>query len=151
MPHFTGFCSFERLRMSTRIGSLRVLLLVAFVLLGCGPREVAVKDRIQVRGRATLQGEPIRYALIFFDPVDTKGMPASGSTDADGYFDLYTIGNEAPDGIVPGSYKVRFEQGAAQPQGGIPKGEPTWTEIPPDTEVEIVVDDSVSELEVIVS
>jgi hypothetical protein len=104
----------------------------ALVMAGCGQQELPTKDTVPVHGRALLHGEPIRYAIIQLDPADSDGMPASGKTDADGYFMLWTYGNEQPDGAVPGRYTVTFDQGGAKPIGGIPTGEPGPTILPDD-------------------
>jgi len=116
---------------------------------GCGQRELSPKDTVPVHGRALLHGEPIRYALIELNPTDTEGVPTSGRTDADGYFMLWTYGNEQPDGAVPGRYSVTIDSGGAKPVGGIPKGEPGPTILPDDIgEITVVIDSSGGEIEI---
>jgi hypothetical protein len=121
------------------------------VLVGCGQRELPTKDTVFIQGRALLHGEPIRYAIIELDPVDDEGIYASGRTDGDGYFQLYTYGNEQPDGAVPGHYTVSFEAGAGLPVGGVPKGQPGPTMLPSDLgPISVVIEPKGGEVEIVI-
>jgi hypothetical protein len=97
-----------------------------------------------------LHGEPIRYAGIELLPVDPEeGMPASGTTDADGYFLLYTYGGDQADGAVPGKYSVMLEFAGGLPMGGVKKGEVGPTELPADIgEVTIVIGPAGGDIEI---
>ena len=138
--------------MSIKIRTLLIITGLGAVLpaAGCGKRELSARDTVPVQGRATLHGEPIRYAIVEFTPADNeKGIPASGRTDEDGYFQLWTYGNEGPDGAVPGVYNVTFDAGGAKPVGGIPKGQPGPTELPADLgEITIEIGKSGGDIEI---
>jgi hypothetical protein len=67
---------------------------------GCGG-----KDRpVPVRGRVTLDGQPLSKATVQFIPASGQGSVASGLSDADGNFRLSTF--KTDDGALPGDYKV---------------------------------------------
>jgi hypothetical protein len=69
---------------------------------GCGGRNTPVP----VSGVVTLDGKPLEGANVYFYAVgDAKdGRPAYGVTDANGRFDLSTLGDR--DGALPRQYKV---------------------------------------------
>jgi len=71
---------------------------MAFVVAGCGNRPS------KVTGTVTLDGTPVEGATVTFIPVDGKARSASGSTSADGTFELTTFKDK--DGALPGDYKV---------------------------------------------
>ncbi len=82
----------------------RFALMLAFaaslaLLAGCGPKR---PETMYVEGIVTLDGKPVENAAVMFSPAE--GRPASGSTDAQGRFELQTF--EPRDGAVPGSHKV---------------------------------------------
>jgi hypothetical protein len=84
-------------------GLLGVLVLAGG---GCGG-----SGTVKVRGTVTLDGKPLRGAVVTFVPSGEKGRAASGATQADGSFQLTTF--KPDDGALPGDYKVtvRFDQG----------------------------------------
>jgi hypothetical protein len=131
---------------------LRITIVTGLVLpISCGTRDLSTKDTVTVHGRAILHGEPIRYAQVDFTPADDNGMPASGRTDGDGYFQLWTYGNEGPDGAVPGRYLVDFSAGAAIPSGGLPKGGPGPSELPPDLgEITVEIPSAGGDIEIVI-
>jgi hypothetical protein len=68
-------------------------------LVGCGGSRP-----VKVSGTVTLRGQPVEGAMVQFVPVKEGGRPATGTTRADGGFNLTTIENQ--DGALPGEYKV---------------------------------------------
>lgn len=73
------------------------LLVIAFV--GCG----SSSGTVPVKGRVTLDGEPLANASISFIPQG-EGRQATGTSDANGEFTMSTI--DPKDGALPGTYKV---------------------------------------------
>lgn len=74
------------------------------VLAGCGGSGSKL-DSIPVKGKVTLDGQPVKNARVRFIPDSAdKGRSAIGDTDANGAFKLSTV--RAADGIIPGAYKV---------------------------------------------
>jgi hypothetical protein len=81
---------------------------------GCDQATVKMpppKPVVPVSGKALFaDGEPVQFALIFFEPKDVNNGPsASGFIDKDGKFSLRSYSNKKPDGAVKGSYLVRLE------------------------------------------
>ena len=58
---------------------------------------------VKVRGVVTLDGKPLSWATITFNPIG-GGRPASGLSDENGNFELTT--SSTNDGAAPGEYKV---------------------------------------------
>lgn len=80
--------------MRTIVSSLALL-----ALLGCGGGGAD-----HVKGKVTLDGQPLKNALVAFIPMEgTKGVGGNGVTDADGAFTIKTPRGEA---IEPGEYRV---------------------------------------------
>jgi hypothetical protein len=84
--------------VSLRIANLVVCCVAA---LGCGGVSDAPKT-VDVTGTVTYNGTPMANLSVAFIP--DKGMLASGTTDAEGRFELTT--SEPGDGATPGTYKV---------------------------------------------
>jgi hypothetical protein len=101
------------------------LLSAALVLTGCGQRELPKAETYPVRGRVLVNGEPARFIRVRLEPeTPGKGQDATGTTDADGNFELRTWSNDdTPDGAVPGRYRVSLED-SKTPENAIavPKG-----------------------------
>jgi hypothetical protein len=73
-----------------------LLLLAAFPLLaGCG-------NLVPVAGTVRLDKKPLAKAGVMFHALD-KGPVASGTTDSQGRFELFTVNQR---GVLPGKYKV---------------------------------------------
>jgi hypothetical protein len=87
---------------------LRRLWLLALPLaLGCGSGKTA-----PVSGRVLLDDKPLAKAKVNFQPIAREGDPNPGigsyaETDADGYFTLKMVGNDAP-GAVVGMHRVEI-------------------------------------------
>jgi hypothetical protein len=75
---------------------LGVVALCAFA--GCGRSNL-----VKVNGVVTLDGKPLSWATITFNPIG-GGRPASGLSDENGNFELTT--SSTNDGAAPGEYKV---------------------------------------------
>jgi hypothetical protein len=100
------------------------LLSAALVLTGCGQSELPKPETYPVRGRVLLNGEPARFIRVRLEPENPKGQDATGTTDADGNFELRTWSNDdTPDGAVPGKYRISLED-SKTPENAIavPKG-----------------------------
>lgn len=67
---------------------------------GCGNKPV------QVSGIVTLDGQPVKEAMVFFYPIGDgkEGRMAAGGTDASGKYELSTLG--VADGAFRREYKV---------------------------------------------
>ncbi len=59
------------------------LIFALLVVAGCGDSN---GDLARVRGRITLNGEPLKNAIVEFDPE--KGSTSHGETDGSGYYEL---------------------------------------------------------------
>jgi len=79
------------------------VILGLFTLSGCGGPKV--KGLVSVQGTVTYKGEPLEGAAICFAPeeFETGDRLATGKTDAQGKFELRTIGEL---GVLPGEYVV---------------------------------------------
>jgi hypothetical protein len=79
-------------------GILGLLVVAAAIplLTGCGG------NLVPVRGVVRLDKKPVEKAGVMFHAVD-KGPVASGTTDAQGRFELFTVNDR---GALPGKYKV---------------------------------------------
>jgi hypothetical protein len=75
-------------------------LLVVLASTGCGKTKPATAP---VTGRVLLDGKPVAAAAVMFEPVD-GGVPARGSTGADGSFTLSTFARD--DGALVGRHRV---------------------------------------------
>ncbi|MGQ9574791.1 MAG: carboxypeptidase-like regulatory domain-containing protein [Thermoguttaceae bacterium] len=76
-----------------------VPILCSVLIAGCGSGGLA-----RVKGRVTLNGQPLEGAIVEFRPTAPGGTPASGLTDAQGRYELmYTF--QTP-GTPPGEYTV---------------------------------------------
>lgn len=78
-----------------------VLLGISACLYGCGGGSDAPVT-VPVKGIVKYQGKPIPKLSVSFIP--DKGVLATGTTDANGKFELMT--NKPGDGAVPNTYKV---------------------------------------------
>lgn len=81
------------------IGGLLLGLGALLFLPGCGPDR---PKTIDVHGFVTLDGDPVEGAAVLFSPAE--GRPATGTTDAQGKFELQTF--EPGDGAVEGNHRV---------------------------------------------
>jgi hypothetical protein len=106
-------------RRGIRIGVF--LFILGFA--GCGERELPKRSTYPTRGRVLWKGKPVRFVGVHLEPLDlAQGLPADGSTQADGTFEIRTYSNAEPDGAVPGQYKLQLGD-SDNYQFLIPKGE----------------------------
>lgn len=82
-----------------------LLAVATMAAVGCGQSGPAVQF---VEGRVLLDGQPVSGATVGFGPVTLgNGLPAAGTTDAEGVFRLTASGGGAPGaGTLPGDYVV---------------------------------------------
>lgn len=95
------------------VGVLLGLCLAVPALVGCsrGPRTVAAE------GVVTFKGQAVEGAMVMFSPATAgQGMPAFGTTDAEGKFTLRTQQGIAS-GLVPGEYVVTIVKTREVPTG----------------------------------
>jgi hypothetical protein len=98
-------------------------LLTVGVLVGCGSgvKPEVVPPLHPVSGKVTLDGKPIDKVAVTFVPAENnKGNGGSGSTDAEGRFNLKYRNGE--DGIPAGDYimvctKLTMPDGSPIPEG----------------------------------
>ena len=106
-----------------RVPSGFAILMLAWT--GCGGG--ADHALSPVSGRVTLRGKPLAGAHVMFQPVsagsaDSPGPGSFGHTDAQGRFELKTVGLEEP-GAVVGKHRVKITrvlQTARQDDMGAP-------------------------------
>lgn len=81
-----------------------LVLSLLCALVGCG-ESINVE---KVTGTVKLDGQPIKGASITFSPVEGgTGMPAVGTSDADGAFSITDMrGGEFGGGAAKGEYKI---------------------------------------------
>ncbi len=86
-------------------GSWRLLAgLLAAAAVGCGTPKPATAP---VAGRVLVDGKPLAEAAVLFEPV-AGGVPARGSTRADGSFTLSTFTRD--DGALVGRHRVAISK-----------------------------------------
>jgi hypothetical protein len=86
-------------------GTWRLLAgLLAAAAVGCGTPKPATAP---IAGRVLVDGKPLAEAAVLFEPV-AGGVPARGSTRADGSFTLSTFGRD--DGALVGRHRVAISK-----------------------------------------
>ena len=85
--------------------SWRAPVLCCLLIAGCG----SGNDLARVKGKVTLNGQPLKGALVEFQPTALGGSPSSGTTDAEGRYELmYTFDKR---GAAPGEHVVSIRTG----------------------------------------
>jgi hypothetical protein len=79
-------------------------VMLALPAAGCGK---AKPPTAPVAGRVLLDGKPVSDAAVMFEPLD-GGVPARGSTGADGSFSLSTFARD--DGALLGRHRVSISK-----------------------------------------
>ena len=104
-----------------------VLMMIGF-LAASGCRGPKVKGLVPVRGTVTYKGEAVEDAVVCFTPKEFKtgDRLGTGKTDANGRFELRTIGER---GVLPGEYVVVVIKNEIVPQ--TPQGNPRPGRPPP--------------------
>jgi len=92
-----------------------VALVGLFVLssIGCGGSD---SQFVRVEGTIAFNGQPVDGATVTFQPMDSEGGAAAGTTDANGAFTL-TSGHamRGGTGVLPGEYRVLVSKRAPLP------------------------------------
>ena len=87
------------------------LLLLLGVCVGCGPGNPLGREAIS--GRITMDGKPLEWGNIRFEPIDgKKDAVGSGDVITDGHYSI-----AAEKGLPPGKYRVRIFAGTARAPG----------------------------------
>ena len=82
-------------------------ILLCLLLAGCGSDD----DLARVKGKVTLNGEPLEGAIVQFQPTAEGGSPSAGKTDAKGRYKLmYTFNSP---GAMPGEHVVSIRTAGA--------------------------------------
>ena len=87
------------------VSVLRLALITALVLSGCGGKE----SGIPVSGEVTFQGRPLDQGSIEFSPAEGQGT-ISGAPIMNGRYEI-----PADHGLQPGKYDVRISSTIAPP------------------------------------
>ena len=83
-----------------KLGLLGLALAITLGGVGCGSGPKLVK----VKGKVSLDGEPLAGGIVIFYPQAPGGHQANAVTESDGSFSLTTF--STGDGAIPGDYKV---------------------------------------------
>ena len=75
------------------------------MFLGCGPKGSSLPTQ-HVQGVIKLDGSPLEGALLTFTPVAADGVAASGYSDAEGVYQLTSVGGDPQRGALVGDYTV---------------------------------------------
>jgi len=76
------------------------LILLCLLTTGCGSKD----GLSRVKGKVTLNGQPLEGATVEFHPAGEGGAPSAGVTDAKGRYELmYTFDTS---GVAPGEHVV---------------------------------------------
>jgi len=93
------------MKKTTMPARCSTLFLSCLFLAGCGSSD----DLATVRGKVTLNGQPLEGAIVEFQPALAGGAPSAGKTDANGRYKLmYTF--KTP-GAMPGDHTVSIRTG----------------------------------------
>jgi len=88
------------MKKTTRFARCLAPILLCLLWAGCGSEG----DLARVKGRVTLNGEPLEAATVTFQPTADGGAPSAGQTDAKGRYELmFTF--DTP-GAMPGEHVV---------------------------------------------
>ena len=88
------------MREATHVVRCLTPILFCLLLLGCGSED----DLARVKGKVTLNGQPLEGAIVEFQPTAADGSLSAGQTDANGRYKLmYTF--DTP-GAMPGEHTV---------------------------------------------
>jgi hypothetical protein len=105
---------------------LKILTVLLFLFpLASGCSETGLSGLYQVKGKVTLQGQPIGNVSISLKPIenDPEKRPASGTSKEDGTFVITTL--KPGDGAYPAKYKVLLGRVVAKSVGGNTIGKDT--------------------------
>ena len=111
--------------------------LLILTIAGCSRASAGVeKNLLTASGTVTLDGKPVKGALVTFTPTgtNTQSHQGSGVTDSDGNFEMFNYQNQQ--GLPPGEYVATFSiwlmpDGSAPPAGQPPATSRAVQAIPP--------------------
>ena len=89
-------------KMKNKVILLLLLVFVGF-LSGCGESYVKTE---YIKGKVIFKGEPLADAMVTFHPKDSNGVPASGTSNSNGEFELFAVGGKPGAGAIAGNYTV---------------------------------------------
>jgi hypothetical protein len=82
-------------------------ILLCLLLTGCGSGDGLAR----VKGKVTLNGEPLEGAIVQFQPTEEGGTASAGKTDANGRYVLMHTFDQP--GALPGEHVVSIRTAAA--------------------------------------
>lgn len=83
--------------------------MTALAISGCGGQpEVKLPPTAPFSGTVKLDNQPLAGASMTFIPTSKAEFLAVATTDANGKYELQTVGSKLVKGAVPGKYKVRI-------------------------------------------
>jgi len=100
-----GWVAFvQKMPFRCALRSSSFLLLAALsTMVGCGGSEF---DLVSVSGQVTMDGTPLKDALVTFAPIGSGvGMASFGRTDSEGRYELRTLEGNLP-GVTAGGHRV---------------------------------------------
>jgi hypothetical protein len=113
--------------MTPRRLAYPTLALLALALTSCTSDEVG--HTVPVKGKVTVNGQPLKHGSVAFWPNEAKGnkstLESSASINEDGTYELFTKGKA---GARPGAYKVTI---AAQTDVDSTKASQAKSLVPP--------------------
>ena len=137
---------------------LGLLALAVVTLAGCQrQRTLATPVPTAFKGKITWRGEPVRFAIVNFEPVNGHGAEADGCTGEDGTFEMRSFANDGSmDGVVPAQYRlvlepydiVRMVAKRPLPPGVVPTALPGGGEW--DTEVIVDVKEGDNDVDIVI-
>ena len=106
----------QLLKLGKVIAASSCILMMVFVLAGCGGGDSG-PELADVTGKVTLGGQPLANATVTFIPSGGDGTTASGTTGAEGDYELdYSLSKK---GCQPGSYTVRITTAVEDDDGNL--------------------------------
>jgi hypothetical protein len=88
-----------------------IVAAVSLALAGCQKPVAGRPETAAVTVTVTLNGAPLDGAAVSFQPVDSAGKGAAGTTGADGRAKMMTF--EPNDGAIPGKYRIAVSKSGA--------------------------------------
>lgn len=130
----------------TRCVAVTTVALFLLVPAGCGSSGPPLGT---VKGKVTLNGEPLEFASVRFQPTAAGGKPSSGYTDAEGNYELRFTKDR--NGAMVGTHKVRISTFAQSNDGKAPIPERVPQEYNDQTtlEREVVAGDNTHDFELV--
>ncbi len=99
--------------MQSRSLLVGIVVLSLPLMMGCGGgEEKEAPPTVPVSGVVTYNGAPVEGATVGFQPIGMDQKPATGTTGADGRFELttYISGIDYAPGAMPGDYQVTISK-----------------------------------------